>query len=41
MGKDSVVQVLVNVPVLGNEIGAELLPTGVEQTEDHNMQIPE
>ena len=41
MGKDPVVQVLVDVPVLGDEVGAELLPTGVEQTEDHNLQIPE
>ena len=41
VGKDPVVQVLVDVPVLGDEVWAELLPTGVEQTEHHNLHIPE
>ena len=41
MGKDPVVQVLVDVPVLGDEVGAKLLPTGVEQTDDYNLHIPE
>ena len=39
MGKDPVVQVLVDVPVQGDEVGPKLLPTGAEQKDFHNLQV--
>ena len=39
VGQYPVVEVLGHIPVLRDEVGAKLLPTGVEETEDHDLKM--